>query len=247
MKIIAISDLHLDASTAGLPRFDDVTKAVNEAVDAAIREKAIAFLFLGDLCDPDNQRSHRCTAFAVETAMRLQAAGIWSRWLVGNHDVIEDGSGTHTLSALKSCEFESRGCFSRVFDSPTLQRTAHFNLVALPFTARSHTYDPEQFIDELEPGFDGYDPNLTTIVIGHLNISGIEIGSETSDMPRGRDVMWPIDACRKKFGSKLLMLGGHYHKRQVFNGIHIVGSPAQLSFSEEGQDKGYLMIEVGNE
>ena len=98
MKIIVTSDWHLDWATGGLPRFADVLAAVQVIVDAAKREGAEMVMFLGDLTDPDAVRAHQAVSVAMWVATHLWfCAGIATRWLVGNHDVVEDGSGSSSF------------------------------------------------------------------------------------------------------------------------------------------------------
>lgn len=241
MKIIVSSDWHLDASTSGLPRFDDVSAAVDEVIEAARRENADAFLFLGDLCDPDTTRSHRCSAAAIAAAIKCRTA-IKTFWLAGNHDVIEDGFGTTTLSALRESEVATR-----VFEQPgVVSPFSGVSIIALPFTARSHAYDPAEYVERVaESGALGDDK---VIVIGHLNIEGITPGSETTDMPRGRDVFLPTAAIKKHLPNAIV-LNGHYHHRQEFMSrdgvvVHIPGSLERLTFGEERNEPGYLIVEV---
>ena len=105
IKVLLTSDFHLDFITAGVDRYTDVCNSVDETVAAAIKEKVNLYIFLGDLCDPDTVRSNRSIAKAVSVARELEASGIESWWLVGNHDVIEDGSGGHTMLALEAAGF----------------------------------------------------------------------------------------------------------------------------------------------
>ena len=247
MKILVTGDWHTDAITAGVDRAEDVATAIGETVEAAIREEVDLYLFLGDLCDPDGVRSHRAAALGVHTAARLRHYGIASRWLVGNHDVIEDGSGSHTLAGISALSFGQRlgREDAKVYDAPTVEAIGArggpgVDLVALPFTPRSHAYDPAAFIEEL-PGRVG--AAMPVLIAGHLNIEGIGPGSETLDMPRGRDVFFPVEACRKRFPNALL-LNGHYHTRQIFNGIVIPGSLERLTFGEERNEPGYLIVEI---
>ena len=241
LKLIISSDWHLDASTAGMPRFDDVKKAVESIVWAARTAKADMFLFLGDLTDPDSVRSHRSVADAVNVALGLARLGIPSRWLVGNHDVIEDGSGDHTLMSIGELHRHDDVLgLIRVFDRPSVEDIeGGVMLVALPFTPRSHPYDPATYVSTL----DAASPCGRVVVMGHLNIEGIGPGSETTDMPRGRDVFFPVDAVQKRWPGAL-MLNGHIHKPQRFNNIYIPGSPCRFTFGEEHNSPGYLVCEV---
>ncbi len=235
--------------TAGVDRGPDIEQAVEETVQAAIRERVDLYLFLGDLCDPDGVRSHHAAAIGTRTAAQLAVRGIPSRWLVGNHDVIEDGSGTNTLAGIMALAGISDEWMLEVFARPWIEsirtvssnRVEGINLIALPFTPRSHAYDPAKFIEEL-PAHVGTGRHRV-IIAGHLNIEGIGPGSETQDMPRGRDVFFPLEAVQKRFPGALL-LNGHYHTRQVFNGIVIPGALERLTFGEERNEPGFLIIEV---
>ena len=238
MKAIITSDWHLDASTAGMPRFLDVFDAVQDAVRLAVDMKVDAFIFVGDLTDPDTQRSHASVGVAVEVAANLWFEhGIASRWVVGNHDVIEDGSGSHTLAALRGLEQGLGGNGIRVYGAPTCELFDGVSIVALPFTARSHAYDPAVFVREVEV------ESTRVVVLSHLNIEGIESGSESSEMPRGREVFLPIGEIRKRW-PKAIVVNGHYHKRQTFNGIEVTGSLERLTFGEQDNDPGFLVLEA---
>jgi hypothetical protein len=74
-------------------------------------------------------------------------------------------------------------------------------------------------------------------------VEGIASGSETEEMPRGRDVFWPIEAI-KKVAPKALQLNGHYHTRQVFKGIHHCGSLARLTHAEEGNTPAFSVYDL---
>lgn len=237
MRAIVCSDLHADWSTAGFERASDIEAAVEETVRAAVDRKATHWLFLGDLCDFGGSRVHRAVELALRTAVRLHEAGIASRWLVGNHDVGEDGYGTTTLGALK--ELADAGIDCRVYDRPQVEIVDHFlMIVALPFAARSHAYDPAAFVRSVPCS------GSRVLVLAHLNIIDIEPGSETTDMPRGREVVFPLDACRETYGDRALLLSGHYHRQQVYKGIHVVGSIERLTFGEATNEPSYMFLEV---
>lgn len=232
MKLVVVSDLHLDWVTIGVARFAEVERAMVQARVAAATVGADAFLFLGDLCDPDSGPAvFRCVRAAVQTALALDAYKIPSVWLAGNHDVIEDGSGETTLEPLRGVPG------ARVVDRPcTVKLAGHPHLMCLPFTASSHGYDPAAAVVEHVGG------QRDAVTIGHLHVPGIIPGEETTEMPRGRDVAFPVEAA--KLVSQMMM-NGHYHRRQVSpDGVQIVGAPARLTFGEEDNSPGFLVVEV---
>lgn len=236
MKIVVVSDLHLDAKTAGYPRFDDVSAAIDQSVETAIEEEADLYVCLGDVCDPDESREHRYVARAVAAADRLAMHDIPSRWLAGNHDVIEDGHGSTVLDAM----VHDSGHLVQARTRPMVEAIKGVWFVWLPYTATAASYDTAEFVRESRSTVE----RSPVVVCGHLNIEGIGPGSETKDMPRGRDVFFPLEACIETFGKHTLLLNGHYHKQQCFEGIWIPGSVATLTFGEEGNVPGYLMVSV---
>ena len=232
--LIATSDWHLDASTAGVDRFSDTCMAIDASVEAAIQRKSDIYLMCGDLTDPNTARAHRAVTKAVEVQKRCHVNGIEPLFVAGNHDVIEDGTGFTTMSAL------TRTGFGSVFERPgMLQARCGLTVIALPFTATSEEYDPAEFIRICAE----HAPEGPVLIAGHLNLEGISAGSETKDMPRGRDVFWPLDAIAECFPNAMLV-GGHYHAPQEYKGVHIIGSTARLRFDECDNENGFMEVEV---
>ena len=64
-------------------------------------------------------------------------------------------------------------------------------------------------------------------------------------MPRGRDILLPTELLARP---DVLVLQGHYHRQQVFHHmgavVHVVGSLARLTFSEQNHLPGYLIVEM---
>ena len=249
MKIVISSDWHLDAVTSGIPRFDEVARAVQQTVEAAKRERADLYLFLGDLCDPDASRAPRCVAYAIQVAAELARAGIPSRWLVGNHDVIEDGSATSTLSPLAAASHSIPMAVPMslspktdrpvlVYERPMWESLCGIRLLALPFVPRAAAYDPWDFIDP-------WQEETPDLIIGHLNVPGVIPGSESDEYARGRDSWFPVEKIRQRW-PKVVLLNGHYHSPSIAPGdVLIPGSLARLTHGEAHNDPGYLLVEVG--
>lgn len=243
MKLAVSSDWHPDWKTHGVDRFEEVEKAVNYTIDKAIEEEVDGYAFLGDLCDPDaGSVVFRCVELMLKSACRLSRAGIPNFWMPGNHDVIEDGSGDTTLSPMRAlCDVENSIVF--LAEKPGLyQCFSGLDVLALPYTPTSHNYDPAKVVVE------AFGEGRPFIAAGHLMVPGCVPGEETTEMPRGRDVMFPLDSFADKNGVLRplckLKLNGHYHRRQFTSGVHIPGSLAMLTFGEEGNYPGFLLIEV---
>lgn len=224
--IVITSDWHLDGRTAGAPRFDDVDRAGWHVVERASADDVDALLFLGDLCDPDSACVHRAVgAFATMCGMLREKK---KRVIVvpGNHDVVEDEAGSTIYDGLAP--------WVEVVRSPLLLTVAGVTMFVLPYVPRSRSYDPAAEVEN-----EAFDE--VQLVVGHLNADGVQIGSESSDFLRGRDVFWPHVAIRKRWPNAL-MVGGHYHGPQTSeHGITFVGSTTVLTFGEEGHVPRYLV------
>jgi DNA repair exonuclease SbcCD nuclease subunit len=253
MRFFISSDWHLDSVTSGVERFEEISRAVREVVDAVIADKTSdkRFVFLGDLTDPHGAFSHRAVAYAMKQAYRVSNVGVASFWMAGNHDVIlREGAGT-TLEPLKIIQGGESDII--VVDNPTtfegrekvdeFAPTPHPELgpvlVMLPYVSPDRLYNPAEFIKRL-PSFG----TRKVLVLGHLTVLSAEIGSESGEFARGRELVFPAEACKEKWGSRVTMVNGHYHKRQTTkDGVIIPGSLARLRHDEEGNTPGYLVID----
>jgi DNA repair exonuclease SbcCD nuclease subunit len=245
MRIVVVSDLHADKETLGVPRAPEVERALGQAVTYSIRTNADAFLFLGDLTDPDGGGATlQAQAIAIRALRALDAQGKRSIWIAGNHDVVEDGSGATTLSPLAALADESS--FAVVIERPdAVWIDDGVRIVCLPYAPVARAYEPAREAKRL---LDGAGPKgLRQIVAAHLSIPGIAPGEETTEMARGREVVFPLEETVRA----TLRLNGHYHARQDFDPgdggvpIHVPGSPAAYAFGEHDNiDPAFSVIEL---
>jgi DNA repair exonuclease SbcCD nuclease subunit len=233
MKLVVSSDWHGDHVSMGHPRYAEIKRAVCATVDAAIEEEVDAYLFLGDLCDPEGPGVFRSVELAIAAALRLEAEDIPSFWIAGNHDVLEDGSGETTLTPLRAVQQDSD--LVTVIERPGFYKVCGLDMLALPFTATSYPYDPRAAAKK-----------PADIVISHLNVPGIIPGEETTEMARGRDINFPFEETKRA----KLRLQGHYHRQMDFDPgdggvpIRIPGSLARLTFGEGEHLPSFLIVEV---
>jgi DNA repair exonuclease SbcCD nuclease subunit len=240
MRFYIASDIHADTSTSGVDRFEEIQTAMIEVADAAIQAHEdgaeVAFVFAGDLCDPDTTRSFRAIGLAIDIALHLEKHGVSSLWIAGNHDVIENDRGSTTLEPL--VKLAKHNVAITVAETPMFWRKFGASILVLPYTARARTYDPNEFVRQA---------NVTppVMVVGHLTVPSAERGSESDDFARGRDMIFPVEPCRRRWGDRCVLVNGHYHRQQVTkDGVHIPGSLARLRHDEEHHEPGYLVIEV---
>lgn len=236
-KLVISSDWHLNWVTYGVRRLPELLAGMRQVSDAV--DPGDTFVFMGDFCDPDTgSYSFAVLEELIRFAVELRERGVVQYYMAGNHDVIEDGSGLTSLSPLRAAD--PRGAHApdrliHVVECPMVVPGLDRALVFLPFTASSHTYSPADFVREnAKPG---------DLVFGHLTIPGMHPGEETTDMRRGRDVLFPIAETEE-----MVRFNGHYHARQSFvpagstNPIEIPGSLAKLTFCEERNDRAFLVV-----
>jgi DNA repair exonuclease SbcCD nuclease subunit len=254
MRVYLSSDYHADASTSGLDRFDEIAAAANRvanrAIDHAREGNETLFVFGGDLCDPDTSRSYRAIGLAIDIALRLACNDVSSVWIAGNHDTIENDRGSTVLEPLANVAAQmptpSRTGRITVVEEPQwLIMRFGLRLVMLPHVARARHYDPAAYIRSVEPWIaDGIEMPETFLVVGHLTVPSAERGSESGEFARGRDLVFPVEACRGRWGDRAVFVNGHYHRRQTTrDGVHIPGSLARLRHDEEQHEPGYLAID----
>src|SRR5690606_6034384 len=82
------------------------------------------------------------------------------------------------------------------------------------------------------------------ILLGHLGVDGGFVGKGSYAMA---DV-FSVDDLRPDLFKYVLL--GHYHRKQMLNDLpHVmyVGAPIQHSFNDEGEDKGFVVIDTEKE
>lgn len=239
MKFLVASDFHPDVVTFGVPRFSEVKDAFRQTIESAHVNEVDAYIFLGDLADPDQGAATlRSVEMLAEGVMANARKGIPSILIAGNHDVCEDGSGATTLTPLRSIE-RYYSDLVHVCEQPRLIHLSDsHDFLALPYAARSHAYNPAERVRSMWPA---RQMGTKVIVGGHLMIDGVTPGEETHEMPRGREIAFPM----KDTAQAVLRMNGHYHARQTTKeGIEIPGSLARLFYGEHKNEPSYLLVEV---
>lgn len=249
MKILLTADWHIDAMTAGIARVDELDPFLDELDEVITREQVSHLIHLGDFFNPGGMLCSFYTAKIIESVNRF----LDNDWLetitliAGNHDVIESSRGITTITPVaQAFPCEPR---VRVFEQPTAFTLGYEDQrvrgIALPFVARA-AYDENRLSGALE-GAEKFGKlgGWPLIVVGHMTVPGAVVGSETQDMPRGREFDLPTFEIRKLKPS--LIANGHYHRAQVVEGSDVVipGSPFRFTFGEkDDKRKGYTIIEL---
>jgi DNA repair exonuclease SbcCD nuclease subunit len=243
VRVVVVSDAHHDWVTSGVARAEEVERALWQSVEVAREQRAAAWVFAGDMCDPDDVSSVlRAGELAVALATEL-ARFTRSVWLTGNHDVLEDGRETSTLQPLRGM-----GHGVNLFVRPGLFLTDGLIVVALPYVATAGAYDPIAIVKQAAQGARLAQPDWPMLVVGHLSVPGVQPGEEVKELARGRDVVLPLAEIAKLPG-RVTVVNGHYHRAQVFHSpegvdVHVPGSLVRLTHGEEAHEPSILVLDL---
>ena len=95
------------------------------------------------------------------------------------------------------------------------------------------------------PGREGYDPAARTVLAGHLNVEGADLGRGLFRLHERDDVTLPAPDLPVAFDYIAL---GHIHKAQCLRGqehVRYAGSLDRLDFGERDESKGVVLVEIG--
>jgi len=249
VRALITSDWHLDKSTAGLPRFDDVARSAERAAQLAVGLMCSWFIFLGDLTDPE-PGAHRCVSFAIDLFRWLLAREIGVVVVGGNHDACEDSAATSAVDPIAAAARVVVGDF-HVFTEPGhLELGLGVHLVALPHPHRGKPYDPSKWLNEQsqEREIPWGEGERSVLVAGHLEVDAYEAaehfrGSEATVMPRGRPGRFPVDMARALWGDRAVLVNGHYHRAHL-EPVLVPGALERLARDEMGHEPQVLVIDL---
>lgn len=250
MRLLAFSDLHLDAVTAGRARRPEVLEYLRDAHAVATSFLPDVVVFSGDAFDPgglqDCMNSSCMIAALLGFAQRSTVIAI-----AGNHDVIDtsalfEGYPVTTLTPVRAAARfmpEVQAARLHVVERPRFLRVDDgWGVLALPYVSRVHLGSLPGWMDEAFDDASAFGDSI--VVVGHLVIPGAAMGSESIEMARGQDQLFPFE--RVAALKPKLVINGHYHGRQEVLApndlrIHIPGAPLRFTFGEVADvEKGFL-------
>lgn len=268
MKVIHFADTHLgvenygriDPATGLSSRLLDFLRALDQVVDYAIEEGADLVVFAGDAYKTRDPTPTHQREFA-KRIRRLSEAGIPSFLLVGNHDLPVTPSRAHTTEIFATLGVEGVTVARKPGIIGVRTRGGVVQVVALPWVTRSGILTKDEHknrtlaqLDELmlqklenilKDELKRLDPTLPAILVGHCTVMGATYSSEKSVM-LGHDLVLPKSFLAHPSLDYVAL--GHIHKHQVINEsppIVYAGSLERIDFSEEGEVKGFVEVDLG--
>jgi DNA repair protein SbcD/Mre11 len=270
IKLLHLSDIHMGSGFShgkinpktGLnTRLEDFVKTLSQCIDRAMEEPVDVVLFGGDAFPDATPPPYVQEAFAAQFR-RLADAKIPTVLLVGNHDQHSQGNGGASLSIYRTLAVPGFIVGDSIKTHRITTANGDIQIITLPWLTRSTLLArPETeglslvevndlLIEKLKPVLEGevrqLDPTLPTILLGHLMVDRANLGAERF-LAVGKGFTIPISLLiRPEFDYVAL---GHVHKHQNLNRdnnppIIYPGSIERVDFSEEKEEKGYVLIEV---
>lgn len=218
MKMLLWSDLHVSAKNLKV-----ALEVLREVKRLALEHQAVP-VFCGDFWDtPNVLETPAFNAVCVELRSWVELDAVLphptSIWITGNHDQVDLQGTVHGMAFLREI-----GIGAHVYDEPGV--LPNTDVLFLPYRRRK-----ESVLAELQKF---PDPKMIVChvdVVGAMFNDSIQAGHGIDPAAFPRVSVWT----------------GHYHKPHAVKGfphIQYVGSQYQINFSEAGQAKRVVLVDI---
>ncbi|KZL47951.1 exonuclease sbcCD subunit D [Nodularia spumigena CENA596] len=242
-------------------RLEDFVKTLSRCIDRALEDTVDLVIFGGDAFPDATPAPYVQEAFASQFR-RLVDADIPTVLLVGNHDQHSQGTGGASLNiyrtlgvrgfvvgdTLTTHSIQTRNGKVQVITLPWLTRST---LMTRQETEKSSLAEVNELLTErlqvvLEGEIRRLDPDVPTVLLAHLMADNATLGAERF-LAVGKGFTLPLSLLTRPCFDYVAL--GHVHRHQNLNKsnnppVIYPGSIERVDFSEEKEDKGYVMIEL---
>lgn len=268
IKLLHFSDIHLGSGfthgklnpETGLnTRFEDFVGTMGRCVDRALQEKVDLVLFGGDAFPDATPAPYIQQAFARQIH-RLVEAEIPTVLLVGNHDQHSQGAGGASLCIYRTLGVPGVIVGDRLETHPVTTRSGPVQILTLPWLNRNTLMTKQEtdalsmaeisqlLLDRLRTALEGeirqLDPEVPTILLGHLMADAANFGAERF-LAVGKGFSVPLTFLTRDCFDYVAL--GHVHKHQVLcqqPPVIYPGSIERVDFSEEKEEKGFILAQI---
>nr|WP_199319632.1 exonuclease SbcCD subunit D [Dolichospermum sp. FACHB-1091] len=270
MKILHLSDIHIGSGfchgrvnpLTGLnTRLEDFVKTLSLCIDRALNDGVDLVLFGGDAFPNATPAPYVQEAFAHQFR-RLVDADIPTVLLVGNHDQHSQGLGGASLNIYRTLAVPGFVVGDTLTTHRISTRHGDIQIITLPWLTRSTLMTRQEtqgsslaevnqlLTERLQVVIEGeirrLDPSIPTVLLAHLMADNATLGAERL-LAVGKGFTLPLSLLTRSCFDYVAL--GHVHKHQNLNKsnhppVIYPGSIERVDFSEEKEDKGYVMIEL---
>ena len=270
IKILHLSDIHMGSGfshgrinpATGLnTRLEDFVNTLSKCIDRAIADTVDMVIFGGDAFPDATPPPYVQQAFASQFR-RLMDANIPTVLLVGNHDQHSQGQGGASLNIYRTLGVPGFVVGDTLTTHCIQTRNGKVQVITLPWLTRSTLMtrqeteglslaEVNQLLTErlrvvLEGEVRRLDPDVPTVLLAHLMSDNATLGAERF-LAVGKGFTLPLSLLTRPCFDYVAL--GHVHRHQNLNKsnnppVIYPGSIERVDFSEEKEDKGYVMLEL---
>lgn len=270
IKILHLSDIHMGSGfshgrinpATGLnTRLEDFVNTLSQCIERALTEPVDLVLFGGDAFPDATPPPYVQEAFASQFR-RLVDAQIPTVLLVGNHDQHSQGQGGASLCIYRTLGVPGFIVGDSIHTHRIETRSGPVQVITLPWLTRSTLLTRpeteglalaevnELLTSRLDPVLEGeirrLDPEVPTVLLAHLMADRANLGAERF-LAVGKGFTIPLSMLTRPCFDYVAL--GHVHRHQNLNKsnnppVIYPGSIERVDFSEEKEDKGYVLVEL---
>ncbi|MEM6424644.1 MAG: exonuclease subunit SbcD [Cyanobacteria bacterium P01_D01_bin.128] len=268
IKLLHLSDIHmgsgfnhgrLNPETGLNTRLEDFVSTLGRCLDRAIAEPVDLVLFSGDAFPDATPPPLVQQAFARQFR-RLVDADIPTVLLVGNHDQHSQGQGGASLCIYRTLGVPGFVVGDRLETHLIQTRSGGVQVITLPWLTHSTLLTrPETeglsladvnylLVDRLRVALEGeirrLNSDLPTVLLGHVMTDTARYGAERF-LAVGKGFTVPMTVLARPCFDYVAL--GHVHKHQILSESPLTlypGSIERVDFSEEAEEKGYVLIDL---
>ncbi|MBN3949231.1 MAG: exonuclease SbcCD subunit D [Nostoc sp. NMS7] len=270
IKILHLSDIHMGSGfshgrinpATGLnSRLEDFVNTLSKCIDRALTDAVDMVIFGGDAFPDATPPPYVQQAFASQFR-RLMDANIPTVLLVGNHDQHSQGQGGASLNIYRTLGVPGFVVGDTLTTHCIETRNGKVQVITLPWLTRSTLMtrqeteglslaEVNQLLTErlrvvLEGEIRRLDPDVPTVLLAHLMADNATLGAERF-LAVGKGFTLPLSLLTRPCFDYVAL--GHVHRHQNLNKsnnppVIYPGSIERVDFSEEKEDKGYVMLEL---
>ena len=269
IRLLHAADIHIGMENYGKinpatglsTRLEDFCATFDEAIDRAIAEQVDLVVLAGDIYKTRDPTPTHQREFAARIT-RLRKADIPVFIVPGNHDIPLSSSRATSIDIFRTLELQGV-TVARAIGRWTVQtKSGPIQVIGLPWLIRSQILAREEYknktIEEMTRAMvelavarlhelaSELDPAVPAILVGHAHVFGARVGAERL-LAMGVDPVFDCDTLAALPNLDYIALG-HIHKHQALSYDHppIVypGSINRVDFSEEDEDKGFVLATV---
>ncbi|RCJ33067.1 exonuclease sbcCD subunit D [Nostoc punctiforme NIES-2108] len=251
----------MNPATGVNTRLEDFVNTLSICIDRALTDVVDMVIFGGDAFPDATPPPYVQQAFASQFR-RLMDANIPTVLLVGNHDQHSQGQGGASLNIYRTLGVPGFVVGDTLTTHCIETRNGKVQVITLPWLTRSTLMtrqeteglslaEVNQLLTErlrvvLEGEIRRLDPDVPTILLAHLMSDNATLGAERF-LAVGKGFTLPLSLLTRPCFDYVAL--GHVHRHQNLNKsnnppVIYPGSIERVDFSEEKEDKGYVMLEL---